>query len=280
MSAPNNYPGNRGNAQPQQYPGNGAPMPYPQQPQVSQLQASQPQYPAPYPNGPQPMPSQGNGPWTGGGAPTAAPWYKRWTFWVIAVIAVALVGVLIWLIVAATGSKDADDGQSNQSQTQSQQDDRTTTDEQQGTNNSGKTDGDITEDNDSFECDANGYCRIKNFGKTGVPEIDGLTDDSSDSNAATPNSNNAPTEFEKEFAEKLGQAIKTEDPDVLTEFLQQWYEQGGVSETDRISLEYSDRCIVDDFIKLKTESNEGTRKILNDDIDRQQELRNEILEKY
>lgn len=284
MSAPNNYQGNGGSTPPQQYPGNDAPMQYSQPPYPQQSQQpyppQQPQYATPYPNGPRPMPPQSNGPWTGGSAPADAPWYKRGFFWVIVAIAVALVGVLIWLIIVVTGPKDADAEQPEQSQTQSQQDDRTTTGKQQGTNNSDKTDGTITEDNDAFECDANGYCRMKNFGKTGVPELDEPTDDSADSNAATPDSNNALTEYEKEFAEKLGQTIKTENPDILTEFLQQQYEQGGVSEMDRISLEYSDRCIANDFIKLKTEINEGTRKILNDDIDQQQELRNEILEKY
>lgn len=279
MSAPNDYPGNRGNDQPQRYPGNGAPMPYPQQSQVPQ-----PQYSAPYPNGPQPMPPQGNGPWTGGGAPAAAPWYKRWTFWLIAVIAVALVGVLIWLIVAASGSKDADDEQSNQSQTQSQQNDRTTTDEQQGTNNSGKTDGDITEDNDSFECDANGYCRIKNFGKTGVPEIDGLTDDSSrmdssDTTTGNDRTSNDVYSFDT-MEEKMTQALNSGDAGIYTAYMDGLYEQFGVSKADRLALEDLGERLVEDLIKLKTESDRSVRKDINDDFDLTQDRIDEILDKY
>lgn len=285
MSTPNDYQGNRGSTQPQQYPGNGAPMQYSQQPHPQQ----QPQYSASYPNGPQPMTSRSNGIWAAGAASDATSSYKRGAFWGIVAIAVTLVGVLIWLIIVVTSPKDADAEQPEQPQTQSQQDDRTTAGKQQGTNNSDKTDG-TTEDNDSFVCDANGYCRIKNFGKTGIPEIDELTDDSADLDkptkdsddfdATTLNNDEALEKFGKEFEEKLGQAIKNEDPDIFTEHMQQWYEQMGVSEADRIALEYSDRCIVNDFINLKTTDRESTRKIFNDDIDRNQELRNEILEKY
>lgn len=286
MSAPNNYQGNGGSTPPQQYPGNDAPMQYSQPPYPQQSQQpyppQQPQYATPYPNGPRPMPPQSNGPWTGGSAPADAPWYKRGFFWVIVAIAVALVGVLIWLIVVVTGPKDADAEQPEQSQTQSQQDDRTTTGKQQGTNNSDKTDGTITEDNDAFECDANGYCRMKNFGKTGVPELDEPTNDSSrtDTSDTTAGNDHASNDSFDTLEEKMTQAIDSGDAGIYTAYMDGIYEQLGVSKADRRVLEDLGERLIEDLIKLSTERDRDVRDDINNDFDMTQDRIDEILDKY
>lgn len=265
MSTPNGYQWNQGN---------------PQQPQY-------PHYQTPYANGPQPAPT--GGPWPSDGATDAAPWYKRWYFWAVAALAVILVGVLIWLIVSMNGSKDTDAQQetgSGQSTTSQSQDANGTTQRGGKTKNDATdtSDGeDMSDDTDAFECDANGYCRMKNYGHY-APDYDKMMDDNSGAGASDAATGDARASDNADSLDKMNDmmmmAVTYRDPSYFSAYMTGIYRQLGVSDADCRMLEDLNRRLVEDLIKLTTEKDPDARQAINDDYDGVQDRIDEILDKY
>lgn len=115
---------------------------------------------------------------------TRSPGTSGGIFWAVAALAVILVGVLIWLIVSVNDDKDTNAQQDNGSgqPTTSQSQDANGTTQRGGKTKNDATDAsdgeDMSDDTDAFECDANGYCRMKNYGHY-APDYDKMMNDNS-----------------------------------------------------------------------------------------------------